>query len=116
GLAICQELAVAMEGHIAVHSEPGQGARFVFELPLPAAEPPPAGRGAAEPARPPARSGPRAVLLVEDDPTVAEVIAGLLRAQGHRVTHVANGLAALAEVATAQFDLLLLDLDLPGIN
>ncbi|MEI2456298.1 sensor histidine kinase [Lysobacter firmicutimachus] len=116
GLAICQELAVAMDGHIAVHSEPGQGARFVFELPLPAAEPPPGGRGGAEPARAPARSGPRAVLLVEDDPTVAEVIAGLLRAQGHRVTHVANGLAALAEVATAQFDLLLLDLDLPGIN
>ena len=58
----------------------------------------------------------RALLLVEDDATVAEVIAGLLRAQGHRVTHVPHGLAALAEAATARFDLALLDLDLPGIN
>ncbi|SDY71938.1 ligand-binding sensor domain-containing protein [Lysobacter sp. yr284] len=116
GLAISQELAAAMEGLIAVHSEPGQGARFVFDLPLAQAEPPAHSAAANEPklARP--HVGPRAVLLVEDDPTVAEVIAGLLRTQGHRVTHVANGLAALAEVATARFDLALLDLDLPGIN
>ncbi|WP_051884547.1 hybrid sensor histidine kinase/response regulator [Lysobacter antibioticus] len=115
GLAICQELAAAMEGHIAVHSEPGQGAHFVFELPLPNAEPP-VGTKSPETATRGPQIGPLALLLVEDDPTVAEVIAGLLRAQGHRVTHVANGLAALAEVSTARFDLALLDLDLPGIT
>ena len=117
GLAICQELAAAMEGHIAVYSEPGQGARFVFDLPLAEVElarvvagstPEPVWRGL--------QVGALALLLVEDDPTVAEVIAGLLRLQGHRVTHVGNGLAALAEVATARFDMALLDLDLPGIN
>ena len=41
----------------------------------------------------------RRVLLVEDDATVAAVIAGLLRASGHDVVHVANGLAALSETA-----------------
>jgi len=56
------------------------------------------------------------LLLVEDDPTVAEVIAGLLRAQGHRVTHAAHGLAALTASATATFDAALLDLDLPGMD
>ncbi|ROU04939.1 hybrid sensor histidine kinase/response regulator [Lysobacter enzymogenes] len=117
GLAISQELAAAMEGEIAVYSEPGQGARFVFDLPLSNAEPP-AGAGADGGARAVARphAGPLAILLVEDDATVAEVIAGLLRTHGHRVTHVGNGLAALAEVATARFDIALLDLDLPGIN
>ncbi len=114
GLAICQELAAAMDGQIAVYSEPGQGARFVFDLPLPHAAPPVRGGPRGGAARVPAM--PLALLLVEDDATVAEVIAGLLRAQGHRVTHVANGLAALAEVATAPFDLALLDLDLPGLN
>ena len=117
GLAICQELAAAMEGQIAVFSEPGQGARFVFDLPLPEAEPPrPSERPSKESSSRRAQTGPLAVLLVEDDPTVAEVIAGLLRAQGHRVSHVANGLAALAETATARFDLAMLDLDLPGIT
>ncbi|MGO1073762.1 ATP-binding protein [Lysobacter sp. CA199] len=117
GLAISQELAAAMEGHIAVFSSPGQGARFVFDLPLAAAEVA-QGAGGSTPERGlrGLQVGPRAVLLVEDDPTVAEVIAGLLRVQGHRVTHVGNGLAALAEVATARFDIALLDLDLPGIN
>ncbi|WP_082124154.1 hybrid sensor histidine kinase/response regulator [Lysobacter capsici] len=117
GLAICQELAAAMEGQIAVYSEPGQGARFVFDLPLAEVEPPRVvGNSTPEPSLRGLQVGPLALLLVEDDPTVAEVIAGLLRVQGHRVTHVANGLAALAEVATANFDLALLDLDLPGIN
>ena len=120
GLAICQELAAAMDGHVAVFSEAGQGARFVLDLPLPAAQPPsPADRlRVPEPEQNAWRFNtvPRAVLLVEDDATVAVVIAGLLRVQGHRVTHVANGLAALAEVSTANFDIALLDLDLPGIN
>ncbi|QWF18296.1 hybrid sensor histidine kinase/response regulator [Lysobacter capsici] len=117
GLAICQELAAAMEGHITVYSEPGQGARFVFDLPLLEVEPPRVVAGSTpEPSLRGFQVGALALLLVEDDPTVAEVIAGLLRVQGHRVTHVGNGLAALAEVATANFDMALLDLDLPGIN
>ncbi|SDW65204.1 ligand-binding sensor domain-containing protein [Lysobacter enzymogenes] len=116
GLAISQELAAAMEGQIAVYSEPGQGARFVFDLPLAEAPPPVQAAASVEPSLARPRVGSRVVLLVEDDPTVAEVIAGLLRGQGHRVAHVANGLAALAETATARFDLALLDLDLPGIN
>ncbi|MBN8223757.1 MAG: response regulator, partial [Xanthomonadales bacterium] len=56
------------------------------------------------------------LLLVEDDPTVAEVLSSLLRAQGHRVAHAAHGLAALADVSVARFDLGLLDLDLPGMD
>jgi CheY-like chemotaxis protein len=56
------------------------------------------------------------ILLVEDDPTVAEVIASLLRARGHHVTHAAHGLAALAQTAADVFDVGLLDLDLPGLD
>jgi CheY-like chemotaxis protein len=44
------------------------------------------------------------------------VIAGLLRARDHRVVHVVNGLAALAETETARFDIALIDLDLPGVD
>ncbi|RXR08880.1 hybrid sensor histidine kinase/response regulator [Pseudoxanthomonas composti] len=113
GLAICHELAVAMGGQIQVHSVLGQGTRFVVSLPLPAIS------GAVE-ARPeaPATRAPHAlrVLLVEDDPTVADVVRGLLEARGHRVDHAVHGLAALTEVAVNRYEVALLDLDLPGLD
>jgi len=118
GLAICQELAVAMGGRIELDSTPGQGTDFTVDLPLPEAEAPaaPGGADAAALTREPAAAGGLALLLVEDDATVAEVIAGLLRTLGHDVVHVPHGLAALAEVAGSGFDMALLDLDLPGIT
>lgn len=112
GLAISQELAAAMGGRIAVESTPGQGSRFIVELPLPAVAAPAASAAAA----PATASTGRALLLVEDDAIVAEAIAGLLRAQGHAVTHVGHGLGALTEAATGRFDAALLDLDLPGMD
>ncbi|MGI8560992.1 MAG: two-component regulator propeller domain-containing protein [Luteimonas sp.] len=112
GLAICQELAAAMAGRIGIESVPGQGTEFIVDLPLPEAAAPAQARGAPSSTA----QGPLALLLVEDDATVAEVISGLLQAQGHRVTHVSHGLAALATVAATRFDLALLDLDLPGLD
>ncbi len=115
GLAICQELAVAMGGRIELDSTPGHGTDFTVDLPLPAASPPVQTAVATlVPRRDP--TGGLSLLLVEDDATVAEVITGLLRAQGHDVVHVPHGLAALTEAANAVFDMALLDLDLPGIT
>ncbi|MCC7096135.1 MAG: response regulator, partial [Thermomonas sp.] len=61
-------------------------------------------------------TGALRLLLVEDDPIVAEVMLGLLHEQGHAVTHAAHGLAALTEVVLHSFDAALLDLDLPGMD
>lgn len=114
GLAICRELATAMGGRIEVASVLGQGAHFQVELPL---------RWAEAAAVPPSTSvSPRAstrslrLLLVEDDPTIAEVVGGLLRARGHEVVHAPHGLAALTEVASDTFDAGFCDLDLPGLD
>lgn len=113
GLAICQELAAAMGGRIEVDSTPGEGTSFVVDLLLPSASPAP---GADAVAERDVSAGALDLLLVEDDGTVAEVICGLLEAQGHRVVRVANGLSALGEISSGSFDLALLDLDLPGID
>lgn len=112
GLAISQELAAAMGGSISVRSEPGRGASFRVELPLPAADPQPADETVPAPEP---RAG-RKLLLVEDDPVVAAVVSGLLEGQGHCVVHAAHGLAALSELQAGDFDLALLDLDLPGLD
>lgn len=112
GLAICRELVAAMGGRIHLHSAPGKGARFRVELPLPHAQP--VGEEAPLPAR--RADVARRFLLVEDDPTVAETVAGLLAAQGYRVKHVPHALAALSELAASPHDGVLLDLDLPGLD
>lgn len=111
GLAISQELAAAMGGRIQVRSEPGQGACFEVLLPLPPAPAPPP----VEPP-PPGPSRARRLLLVEDDAVVASVVRELLENAGHHVDHAPNGLAALAMLEGDGYDLLLLDLDLPGLD
>src|SRR5690554_1039445 len=111
GLAICQELAAGMGGKIAVESTPGEGTRFEVDLPLPATR----AAGAATETRD-APVAPLSLLLVEDDPTVAEVVGGLLQREGHEVTHAAHGLAALAALGESAPDAALLDLDLPGLD
>jgi DNA-binding response OmpR family regulator len=56
------------------------------------------------------------VLVVEDDPTVAEVVMGYLGRAGLRARHAADGPAALAIAADALPDLVVLDLMLPGLD
>ncbi|MFJ8015739.1 response regulator transcription factor [Streptomyces sp. NPDC096339] len=59
---------------------------------------------------------PARVLVVDDDPTVAEVVTGYLARAGFSVEHAADGAAALARAERARPDLVVLDLMLPGLD
>ena len=56
------------------------------------------------------------ILLVEDDPSIAEGIRASLRQGGHAVDHVADGSQADAALRDHGYDLLVLDLGLPGLD
>ncbi|MBC9719491.1 response regulator transcription factor [Streptomyces sp. TRM66268-LWL] len=56
------------------------------------------------------------VLVVDDDVTVAEVVAGYLDRAGFQVDRAGDGPAALARAASHRPDLVVLDLMLPGMN
>ena len=56
------------------------------------------------------------VLVVDDDPTVREVVVSYLRAADHEVVEAADGETALERQAEAPHDLVVLDLMLPGID
>ncbi|WP_284574424.1 response regulator transcription factor [Streptomyces sp. 2P-4] len=59
---------------------------------------------------------PARILVVDDDPTVAEIVTGYLRRAGHAVDHAADGPTALTRVGRDAPDLVVLDLMLPGLD
>ncbi|MFW2334555.1 response regulator transcription factor [Ilumatobacter sp.] len=56
------------------------------------------------------------VLVVDDEPTVREVVVGYLRRDGHEVSEAEDGPSALALLEGGEFDLVVLDMMLPGVN
>lgn len=59
---------------------------------------------------------PSRVLVVEDDSSIRDVVATALRYQGHEVHEVGDGTVALATATDSAFDLIVLDVMLPGLN
>lgn len=56
------------------------------------------------------------MLVVDDEPTVREVVVGYLRRDGHEVSEADDGPNALHLLDTEEFDLVVLDMMLPGVN
>ncbi|MGH3585151.1 MAG: response regulator, partial [Pseudonocardia sp.] len=56
------------------------------------------------------------LLLIEDDPTIGEVLSSSLRAHGHEVQWEQTGHRGLTRAADGVFDLVLLDLGLPDLD
>ena len=117
GLSISKQLVELWGGTIGCTSTVGAGSRFWFEISLPAAETP-----AAEPESPLTPSNdPRAkrqlnLLLVEDNPVNQRVARLVLASTGHLVDVVDNGLSAIEAVRTKRYDVVLMDVQMPGLD
>jgi CheY-like chemotaxis protein len=56
------------------------------------------------------------IMIVDDEPQVAEVLARSLSRQGHHTTVVHSGAEALDLLRAGQFDAMFLDVSMPGMN
>lgn len=69
-----------------------------------------------EPASPQSSSRPLSILLVEDNATNQMLAVTLLEKEGHAVTTAQNGKEALAVLASQEFDLILMDVQMPEMD
>jgi two-component system NtrC family sensor kinase len=124
GLSIAYGIVHDHGGKIAVESRPGGGALFTVELPVAPAPPQAArslarqdakGRAAATPiAVAPVRS--ERILVIEDEPAVASLIADVLREQGHQVDVALDSREGMALMAGKSYALVLCDLRMPHLS
>ncbi len=112
GLPLAKQITEAMGGSLQVESYPRQGSLFTFTIPISAA--------AAEQPAPlltePVEPVMTRVLLVEDNSVAQRFMTTLLERRGYAVTLAPDGMAALNAAEHKHFDLILMDLQMPGID
>jgi len=117
GLTISSRLIALMGGRIWAESTPGKGSIFHFTVAFEAAAFMPDRPRAANPAetRQPVVAGPKPlrILLAEDNPISQKITSKLLESKGHRVTAVMNGREVLALLDRNEFDVVLMDIQMP---
>ena len=116
GLSIVYGIVKQHDGEVTFENQHGGGARFVVELPvleIPVAECEPAAQDFAINSQP-VRSG--RILVVEDEPSVAQLIVDVLREAGHQVEAVLESQEGLARLARGHYDLVVCDLRMPRLD
>jgi signal transduction histidine kinase/ActR/RegA family two-component response regulator len=113
GLSLCRGIVEEHGGALTVESEPGRGATFTVTLPV--VPRPVDGDGSAGEGTP-APVAPKAILVVDDERDLAEVLVEELEGDGHQVEIASNGAEALRRLERRAFDLVVSDTKMPLLD
>ncbi|MFV9505100.1 MAG: GAF domain-containing protein [Oscillochloridaceae bacterium umkhey_bin13] len=111
GLTMVYGVVQRHQGQIRVSSEAGAGATFSIYLPIRQIT-----TSRQTIVAPLTETGPRRILIVEDEEAVRRVLARMIMRLGHWVTEAKTGEEAIEILAREHFDLLCTDLGMPGIS
>lgn len=115
GLQISRQLIEKMNGTISVVSNPGEGSEFYFKLCLPKTDMMPTTLQANP--EPPSISTRQGRVLVVDDNTINQVVAKeMIESDTLDVVVVGSGQGAIQAVRRNHFDLILMDISMPGMS
>jgi len=113
GLSLCRGIIDSHDGVFRLETTPGGGATFVIELPAGA----PAGADGPQRAEAGLDPAPgKTILVVDDEPDVAELLSEALLLDGHRVDTANSGAAALNRLRDRSYDLVFSDMKMPGMS
>jgi PAS domain S-box-containing protein len=112
GLAISQRIVEAMKGKVEIESAVGKGSTFKFSVTLPIAAKEPARALSAKPGA----DRPLQILVVDDVEMNRDLCAAILTRAGHLVTVAADGPHAIKFAAAGNFDAVLMDIQMPGMD
>ncbi len=115
GLSVCKELAELMGGTLSVSSKINKGSHFTFSIPFPAAEHADEASQAELPPVPLIQAELN-ILLVEDNQINQKVLGTVLTGSGHKVSIAENGLEAITHSKEDNFDLILMDIQMPHMD
>ena len=114
GLVISKQLVEFLGGCSHIESSPGSGTHVWFELPFAAAKPAETARSSGTDHA--AQRLSARVLLAEDNPVNQEVICAMLCIAGAEVLSVGNGELAVQAVRRGEFDVVLMDCQMPVMD
>ena len=115
GLAICKRLVEVLNGRIFAQSERGVGSEFIFEVPCGLRKGQSSPHAEQIPDVPQLQNRIK-VLVVEDNPVNRFVVQRLLSRRGHQVIEAGTAVSGLQLVNQECPDLVLMDLQLPGMG
>jgi two-component system NtrC family sensor kinase len=117
GLAVSRGIVEGHGGSLSLaESKNGEGARFLIRLPLRRASvTPPAVQDQADAPRD-SRPVVRTALILDDEPDIGELLAAMLQKLGYRFELKVTGEAAQAALEARDYDVVLCDLRLPGLD
>ena len=116
GLGIVRRLVAAMGGSLCLTSSEGEGTAMYVALPFGIVRSQAPRREADQRPRPSEPSSRLDILVAEDDDASRYLLERILQKMGHRTLSVSNGREALQAVSEADFDLVLMDLEMPGMD